>query len=179
MDKCQRQTLLCESKKLSVSHCARLGVYCIMTPWHQHCYLWQKKGGGPLFQSLSIPIRMSYIRQRDVQVGGQVTAAHSFCIAFSLQISMNERAMPFALLLPSAPTTYGACHIGLAPLEFKNQFWDIFRASSYHIGPPPSSIVVRASARGAGGRGSSHHVTPKTLKMGGLRFSAWRLALMS
>ncbi len=41
-------------------------------------------------------------------------------------------------------------------------------------------VVVRASARGAGGRGSiPDRVTPKTLKMGGLRFSAWRLALMS
>ncbi len=44
----------------------------------------------------------------------------------------------------------------------------------------PHSRVVRASARSAGGRGSiPDRVTPKTLKIGGLRFSAWRLALMS
>ncbi len=47
-------------------------------------------------------------------------------------------------------------------------------------GPPPRSIVVRASPQGAGGRGLiPDRVTPKTLKMGGLRFSACRLALMS
>ncbi len=46
--------------------------------------------------------------------------------------------------------------------------------------PSPCSIAVRASARGAGGRGSiPDRVIPKTLKMRGLRFSAWRLALMS
>ncbi len=50
---------------------------------------------------------------------------------------------------------------------------------SLHI-PPLRSVVVRASARDAGGRGSiPARVTPKTYKMGGLRFSAWRLALMS
>ncbi len=42
------------------------------------------------------------------------------------------------------------------------------------------SIVIRESARGAGDRGSIPvRVTPKTYKIGGLRFSAWRLALMS
>ncbi len=44
----------------------------------------------------------------------------------------------------------------------------------------PRSTVIRESARGAAGRGLiPDRVTPKTLKMGGLRFSAWRLALMS
>ncbi len=44
---------------------------------------------------------------------------------------------------------------------------------------PLRSTVVRASAGGAGGRGSiPDHVTPKMWKLGGLRFSAWGLALM-
>ncbi len=47
--------------------------------------------------------------------------------------------------------------------------------------PPLRSTVVTASlARGAGGRGSiPDRVTPTTQKLGGLRFLAWRLALMS
>ena len=45
---------------------------------------------------------------------------------------------------------------------------------------PLRSSGYRVSARGAGGRGSiPDRVTPKTYKLGGLRFSAWRLALMS
>ena len=45
--------------------------------------------------------------------------------------------------------------------------------------PPLRSTVVRASAPGAGGRGSiADRVTPKTQKLGGLRFSGWPLALM-
>ncbi len=52
--------------------------------------------------------------------------------------------------------------------------------AKYPPPPPLRSIVVRGSARGAGDQGSIPDcVTPKTLKMGGLRFSAWRLALMS
>ncbi len=38
--------------------------------------------------------------------------------------------------------------------------------------PPPRSIVVRVSARGAGGQGS----IPDRVTLEGLRFSAWRLA---
>ncbi len=50
----------------------------------------------------------------------------------------------------------------------------------YEAKTAPRSTVVRACARDAGGRCSiPDRVTPKTLKMGGLRFSAWRLALMS
>ena len=47
--------------------------------------------------------------------------------------------------------------------------------------PPRSIIVVRASARGAGGRGFDPRPrhTKDVKKLGGLRFSAWRLALMS
>ncbi len=51
----------------------------------------------------------------------------------------------------------------------------------------PHSLEVGAPALGAGGRGSiSYHVTPKILKLGlkmlklgGLCFPPWRLALMS
>ena len=59
-------------------------------------------------------------------------------------------------------------------LKFFSPIW------SHVIELPPRSIVVRTSARGAGGRGSiPDRVTPKMGKLGGLHFSAWRLALMS
>ncbi len=55
-----------------------------------------------------------------------------------------------------------------------------YKQSPHPLPPPLRSTVVRASVQGAGGRGSiPDRVTPKTLKVGGLRFSAWRLALMN
>ncbi len=57
---------------------------------------------------------------------------------------------------------------------------ELFQITEKDPPPPPRSLVVRASAGGAGEWGSiPNRVTLKQVKLGDLRFSVWFLALMS
>ncbi len=73
-----------------------------------------------------------------------------------------------------APFTYTNAFLCCEVLNISTHFNFPVGVLYFGARPPLRSTVVRASARGAGGRGSiPDRVTPKTLKMGGLRFSAW------
>ena len=93
--------------------------------------------------------------------------------------SVSLGTVSHCLHVTLTPWFYTMCHV----FVIHNQIYHTYICMTEHeshcsLDRLPRIIVVRASAWGAGGRGSiPDRVTPKTLKMGGWRFALLSLAL--